>query len=397
MKPEPSQPSSESGKAEDVEFPASDSLPVFLDDEALQSMEGETVPADVLGADDDEGARLAVSKSPSASSSRRAASAVGSGGGRRFSYFKALIIFLIAQLVVLAILAAVFRRPLSQAYDRLVERGFLQPNSLPWQTNGAVISADSSVGDVAWEDVRQRHQLTLLADAAIARADRGAFDELRGLLDIDDNPARRAAARAEVFRVQQMYASASKLAPPALPVAEIFPGISEESELSEEQIIKLLSDPDREAERRVRAAELLDGHRTLAATDALVMAMQKDKDLDVIKQAMVSFKANTGYSGSDIFDASSAETWWSQNASRLAGEFEKSKSEKSAATPEATTPENVQPEVPSQPQAKPRPQPAKSAPSPIPVPQADRASTGPGESVDDSPPQTRNIRPIDRN
>jgi len=405
MKSESSQPSSDSGKAEDVDIPAGDSLPVFLDDEALQSMEGETVPGDVSGADDDEGARLAVSKSPAVSPGRRADSAGGSGdgstaGGRGFSYFKALVVFLFAQIVVLIILGAVFRDPLSQVYDRLVERGFLQPNSLPWQTDGAGASADSPVGEVAWEDVRLRYQLTLLADAAIARADRGAFDELRGLLDIDGDPARRAAARSEVFRVQQMYASASKLATPALPVAEIYPGVSEESELSEEQIIKLLSDPDRETERRLRAAELLEGRRTLLSTDALVMAMQKDKDLDVVKQAMVSFKANTGYPGSDMFDAPAAEKWWSQNASRLAGEFEQAKSEKPAVRPEAVAPQPADKTVPLLPETKPQPQAVEPAPSLKPAPKAGAGSApverGPGADANDSPPQTRQIRPIDR-
>ena len=396
MKPESSQPSSESGQTGGADVPVGDSLPVFLDDEALQSMEGETVPAGEMGADSDEGARLAVSKSP-ASSSRRSdfatATSGRAGGGRRFSYFKALIIFLIVQLLVMVIVAAVFRRPLTQAYDKLVERGFIEPNSLPWQTGAVGGAADSSVGDVAWEDVRQRHQMTLLADAAIARADRGAFDELRGLLDIDSDPARRAAARAEVFRVQQMYTSASKSATPPLPVAEIFPGVSEESELSEEQLVKLLSDPDREAERRVRAAELLDGHRTLMATDALVRAMQKDKNLDVIKRAMASFKSNTGYPGNDMFDASAAEKWWSENASRLAGEFERFKSDKAAAESRAVEPQRIEPQAQSQPRVQPRPQSTK--PVPEPVPQAGRAPGGAGGDGDDTP-QTRAIRPIER-
>jgi len=398
MKSDSSQPSSESGRSEGVDIPAPDSLPVFLDDEALQSMEGETVPIAAPGTDDDEGARLAVSKSPVAAGKRRSEQEVSTGGGRGFSYFKALLVFLIAQLIVVAILAGVFRRPLSQAYDRLVERGYVEPNSLPWQSDGATDPADSSVGDVAWEDVRQRHQLTLLADAAIARADRGAYDELRGLLDIDDDPARRAAARSEIFRVHQMYASASKMATPPLPVAEIFPGVSEESELTEEQIIKLLSDPDRQPERRVRAAELLKGHRTLLATDALVMAMQKDKDLDVIKQAMVSFKANTGYPNSDVFDASAVEKWWSKNASRLAGEFENSKSPPASPPaepePQAVAPQRVEPQAQIEPQA----QQLESTPGPAPGTNGDSPSKqrNPGDDANDDPPQTRFIRPIDR-
>ena len=41
---------------------------------------------------------------------------------------------LFAQFLLLLILGAVFRKPLTQAYDRLVERGYIKPESLPWQS-----------------------------------------------------------------------------------------------------------------------------------------------------------------------------------------------------------------------------------------------------------------------
>lgn len=409
MNPESSQPPSDGKDHQDTQPLASDSLPVFLDDDALKSMEGKTVEPDA-GADNDEGARLAVSqkamkrsKGPSSGEGETRA-----GGAGRFSYFKALLMFLVAQLVVLVIIGTVFRRPLSQAYGRLVERGFVEPNVLPWQRGGAGSSADSSVGDVAWEDVRRRHEMTLLADAAIARADRKALDDLRGQLEIVDDPTQRAAARAEVFRVQQMYAAASRLPVDPLPVAQIFPGLTEESELSEEQIIKLLTDLDRETERRIRAAELLAGHRTLTATDALVLALRKDLDLDVVKQAMVSFKANTGYPGGDFFDAVSAENWWAQNAPRLAAEFQMSKEKttpkKSIPAPELIPPVKKDAGNPTAPQRDPaavkrqpaanEPAPAGAQPTPAPI-KAKPDSLLPNLDAYKNAPDGKKIRPIE--
>ena len=289
-------------------------------------MAGETMG---VGGDVDDAARLLAADvgSGKVEKSRR------QGG---IGWFKALFLFLFAQFLLLLVLGAVFRKPLAQAYDRLVERGYVKPGSLPWQSRGVTRGeAVSSVGDVGWEDVRLRHELTLLADAAIARGDRGAVDDLRGVLDVADEPVQRAAARAEIFRVQQMYATASRLPKGPLAVEQMFPGKTSEKDLDEQQIVKLLTDPDRETETRVRAAWLLQGHRTMTANDQLMTAMRNDKNLDVVKQAMLSFQKNTGYQGGDWFDANSAETWWAENASRLAKEFSQDNAGEKPAVPAA--------------------------------------------------------------
>ena len=273
---------------------AGEQLPVYLDDDAVESMAGETMEVGAEG-DSDDAARLVASDGRSGKMER---------GRRRggIGWFKALFLFLFAQLLLLLIVAAVFRKPLTQVYDRLVEKGFVKPGSLPWQTSGAVRGeVASSIGDVEWEDVRLRHELTMLADAAIARGDRGALDELRGMLDVADDPVQRAAARAEMFRVQQMYATASRLPKEPLAVAKLFPGKNSEKQLEEEQVVELLADPDREPETRIRAAWLLEDRRTMTANDQLMLAIRNDKHLDVVKQAMLSFQKNTGYRGGDWF------------------------------------------------------------------------------------------------
>jgi hypothetical protein len=295
-----------------------DQLPVYLDDDALESMTGETMEA---GGESDSGdaARLATSDVVSGKKDKEIDKARRGGG---IGWFKALVLFLFAQFLLLLILGSIFRKPLTQSYDRLVERGYIDPGSLPWQSGAkpSTSEAASVVGVVAWEDVRRRHELTLLADAAIARGDRGALDELRGVLDIAEDPAKRAAARAEMFRVQQMYATTRMVDVP-LPLDQLYPGVQSEGDLSEQQIIDLLVDLDRESEIRIRAAWLLKGHHTLEANDELIRRVSKDKDLDVVKQAMLSFQSNTGYASGDWFDAKSAESWWIENASRLAKEF----------------------------------------------------------------------------
>ena len=375
---------------------AGEQLPVYLDEEAVEAMAGETMDAGPEGETDDAERLLAadVGRGGGAAVGKKADKGRRAGG---IGWFKALFLFLFAQFLLVLILGAVFRKPLTQVYDRLVEKGYVKPGSLPWQSGGATRGeVASSVGDVEWEDVRLRHELTLLADAAIARGDRGALDELQGMLDVAEDPVQRAAARAEMFRVQQMYATASRLPRSPLQVAQLFPGKSSEEELDEKQIIELLTDPDREPETRMRAAWLLEGHRTMAANDKLILAIRNDKSIDVVKQAMISFQKNTGYQSGNWFDANAAETWWAENASRLAKEFsagEPTRGDRPAAAPPrdgagtSPTPPSVAPQV------APTSRPGGGAV--LPGDQADRPAAAPPSAT--GPPEKKNLRPLPAN
>jgi hypothetical protein len=358
---------------------AGDQLPVYLDDEAVESMAGETMDA---GRDADSGdAERLVASGVSHEKKEKYRRKGGIG------WFRALFLFLFAQFLLLLMVGAVFRKPLTQVYERLVEKGFVTPGSLPWQRGGTTTGeAASSIGNVQWEDVRLRHELTLLADAAIARGDRGALDELRAMLDVAEDPMRRAAARAEMFRVQQMYATASRLPGEPLAVAQLFPGKNSEKDLTEEQIVGLMTDPDREPELKIRAASLLQGHRTMTANDKLMIVIRKEQNLDVVKQAMLSFQSNTGYQSGDWFDAHSAEIWWAENASRLAKEFSENKSDDKPIVP-ATEARKTAPIAPKN--------------APVPMPSAGEAApalgadppAAPAPSAD-GPPVKKNLRPL---
>ncbi len=107
---------------------------------------------------------------------------------------------------------------------------------------------------------------------------------------------------------------------------------------------------------------------------------------------MLSFQKNTGYQGGDWFDANSAETWWAENASRLAKEFGRDNAgEKPAVPVPAAGAQNAKLPAPKDTATKPAPavgdaEPKKAISDPP-------AALAPAPSTDGLP-EKKNLRPL---
>ena len=121
----------------------------------------------------------------------------------------------------------------------------------------------------AWEQLQflgKRNEMLGLADRAIQKADRAAYDQLLGLAEGGEDERVRVGANAEVLRVRASYSNGLRTASHTLPVGKLFPSLrgKDELELSTDQLVKVLSDHSLEPEYRTKAA-YLQGMQSLYA------------------------------------------------------------------------------------------------------------------------------------
>ncbi len=176
------------------------------------------------------------------------------------------------------------------------------------------------------EDVRAeleflgvRNRLLRLADAAIQKADRVAFDQLLKVADEAGEEKLRNGAMSEIHRVRFAYLNGLRVSGYALPVGDLFPSLrgKDEMGLGTTQLTKILQDTGIEAEHRTRAAYLLADHRNVQAVEALVAAIAKDSSLDVVREATLTFSEMTGYRSDELLDTAGLAEWWRENSSAI--------------------------------------------------------------------------------
>lgn len=176
------------------------------------------------------------------------------------------------------------------------------------------------------EDVRAeleflgaRNRLLRLADAAIQKADRVAFDQLLKVADEAGEEKLRNGAMSEIQRVKFAYLNGLSTPGHALPVGHLFPSLRDKDEmaLGTDQLIKILQDQGIEAEHRTRAAYLLADHRNVQAVETLVGAIANDANLDVVREATLTFSEMTGYRGDELLDTAGLAEWWRENSSAV--------------------------------------------------------------------------------
>jgi hypothetical protein len=182
-------------------------------------------------------------------------------------------------------------------------------------------SLELSPGDVRaeLEFLGARNRLLRLADAAIQKADRVAFDQLLEVAGEEGEGELRNGVMSEIQRVRFAYLNGLRVSGHVLPVGSLFPSLrgKDEMELGTNQLIKVLQDPGIEAEHRTRAAYLLADHRNVQAVDALAEAIANDVSLDVVREATLTFSEMTGYRSDELLDTAGLAEWWRENSSAI--------------------------------------------------------------------------------
>ena len=93
--------------------------------------------------------------------------------------------------------------------------------------------------------------------------------------------------------------------------------LDNEAELNTKQLIELLDNAEAKVDNRVRAAYLLADKRNSKAADALVKAVQTDPNLDVVREAAMTFSEMTGFKNEDLLNTDILLQWWKNNSDEV--------------------------------------------------------------------------------
>ena len=153
-----------------------------------------------------------------------------------------------------------------------------------------------------------------MADDAIAEGDREAYEQILKAIADPNMAIVSSAAKAERMKVLQHYRQSNSPMNHLVDVKQIFnnPEILSERHLTTQNKVFLLKNEDLPWETRAKAAFLLAGTTDLDAIDELVVSIQTDPNLHVVRQAHATFEQITDYRG-NLFDVPSLVNWWKDN------------------------------------------------------------------------------------
>ncbi len=181
--------------------------------------------------------------------------------------------------------------------------------------------SNSSAADVYEEldYLRQRNELISLGDLAIHNADRQSLDKLISIREKNADPRLQSGAASEILRVKLAYMNGLRRGSQSIPIGQLFPeyDVDNEVDLNTEQLISLLDDLEAVDAHRVRAAYLLADKRNVKAATALVNVVANDSNLDVVREAAMTFSEMTGFRNEDLLDANSLVNWWEKNSDKV--------------------------------------------------------------------------------
>ena len=181
--------------------------------------------------------------------------------------------------------------------------------------------SNSSAADVYEEldYLRQRNELISLGDLAIHNADRQSLDKLISTREKNADPRLQSGAASEILRVKLAYMNGLRRGSQSIPIGQLFPeyDVDNEVDLNTEQLISLLDDLEAVDAHRVRAAYLLADKRNVKAATALVNVVANDSNLDVVREAAMTFSEMTGFRNEDLLDANSLVNWWEKNSDKV--------------------------------------------------------------------------------
>jgi hypothetical protein len=176
---------------------------------------------------------------------------------------------------------------------------------------------ESLKGETATElgVLKNRNNLTYLADNAIHSGDRSSFEKLIQLLVASPEPDN--AIGSEILRIKNFYGSFDRI--PDDNLEDKNPdGIAVKDISTQLLISDLLKSPDWVI--RGRVAKILRHRKEKIVAEAFIEVIKKEKRLDVVKASLDSFSTITGYKKIDVLDSLPrlpVLEWWNQNKDRV--------------------------------------------------------------------------------
>ena len=167
--------------------------------------------------------------------------------------------------------------------------------------------------------LRERNKLITLGDSAIHNSDRASLDQLLRVSEESEDDRLKTGAASEILRVKFAYMNGLRRGTHTIPVGQLFPdqSLKNETELDTNQLIELLDNAEAKVDNRVRAAYVLADKRNSKAADALAKVVETDLNLDVVREAAMTFSEMTGFKNEDLLNTDVLLQWWMNNSDQV--------------------------------------------------------------------------------
>lgn len=159
------------------------------------------------------------------------------------------------------------------------------------------------------DELRRRKSVTDLGVAAISEASRPAFVSLSRIAETDSSPEIRQLAFSEMLRVKAFWVSVSRTADVTL--HKDGKVISAGDLKTCEAVKEAAHNPDWPVRAVLTAA--LGGRRSGNVPETLLEIVEKDDNLEVVKDAVQAWSSLTGYHSPDVFGVPFIRDWWKEN------------------------------------------------------------------------------------
>lgn len=150
-------------------------------------------------------------------------------------------------------------------------------------------------------ELETRNHILSLGDQAIYKASRSALEDLFKLITEPINPNLLNTVLAEIRRINIFWFNATTISAKTLKVKMQDGTLKNESNLTTDELIKLLLEEDYSSS--AKSAQLLGNRKEKHVPEALLQCIKKDQHLEVVRDAVDSFKLITGYYAADVFGA----------------------------------------------------------------------------------------------
>jgi hypothetical protein len=168
------------------------------------------------------------------------------------------------------------------------------------------------------EFLKKRNKLLRLSDKAITKPNSSvsALKKLYSFTDPDVEPSMREMATSEILRVKLFYITTSRIKNFNIEAAARAGPIRTNAEIPTDILISKLRNASN-WKAQAKAAKLLSNRREKNVPQALLISVCENPVLDVVKIALDSFEAVTGFKSNDVFDCEDAKRWWNENKQQV--------------------------------------------------------------------------------
>ena len=189
----------------------------------------------------------------------------------------------------------------SETGEKIKEFGdFLTEHKARYEADYALLQRELAI-------LKQRNEIGKLRDNGILWADRASFDHLENIATTNADRDIRVAAAAEKALIKSRWRSGSSVKPGRHTING-----KHETDLKTNELIEVLL-TDKNSNNRLLAAWELANRRQKGVPDALLVCIENDQNLEVVRNAMEAFEATTGFLAPDIFKYAPAKNWWDEH------------------------------------------------------------------------------------